>query len=181
MSAIHGALVSVPETATILFSGGIDRPTSEEDAIVLQQLIFSTQVQMEKTFCKRFPNHLYFCDRGTLDGAAYLTAELNEFCTHMGTTLEEEYGRYDLVIHMQAALPGFGYKNTEIRIESPQEAMRLDKKLEFIWGGHKNYHFVPNQSTFQEKLNHAVEILNRFYGVEEKSEELEEYLEERTL
>lgn len=50
--------------------------------------------------------------------------------------------RYDCVIHLVTAADGaesYYNKDNDVRHESPQEAIVVDRKLQLAWLGHPNY------------------------------------------
>ena len=65
-----GKIASVPESATMMFSGGIER--SKDDAVLRaqQSAIFNLQKHLEDIQRATYPECLILCDRGTLDGLA---------------------------------------------------------------------------------------------------------------
>ena len=157
-------VVVVPETATMLFTGGFPRVGDPKARAATQQAIFHAQVALEDIQGALYPGRVLLCDRGTIDGAAFWPAEAPEgFFETMETTLEEELQRYDAVIFFESAAVGDisieGGNPT--RTESNEEARQLDMRLREIWSRHPNFHFIPHSTSFFAKLGQGLERLQR--------------------
>lgn len=152
-------VVVVPETATMLFAGGFPRVGEPTARAATQAAIFHAQVALEDIQGALYPGRVLLCDRGTIDGAAFWPEEAREgFFATMETTLEAELTRYDAVIFFESAAVGDisieGGNPT--RIESNEEARRLDLRLRELWSKHPNFHFVPHSASFFAKLRDAL-------------------------
>ncbi|MFN9720583.1 MAG: AAA family ATPase, partial [Planctomycetota bacterium] len=99
-------VVIVPESATLLFSGGFPRSTQPLAAAAAQHAIFHVQRQLEDVQSSLYPDRILLCDRGTVDGAAYWTGRPDDFFTSLNTTFEAELARYDGVIFFESAAVG---------------------------------------------------------------------------
>jgi len=108
--------------------------------------IYRLQVQRED----EIKNKPFITDRGTLDGFT--------FCPNLigaiGTTIEEEYQRYTAVIHLgtTASLGKKYYEKDNIRTESIEKVMELEKATIEIWGKHPNFNLLPAEQDFENKL-----------------------------
>jgi predicted ATPase len=89
----------LPESAGIVFGGGFPRGDRLELRQAAQRAIFYVQRELESTAESENPA-VVLCDRGTLDGAAYWPGP-GDLWSAVGTTLEEQLGRYDAVIHLR--------------------------------------------------------------------------------
>ncbi len=151
---LKGKIASVPEAATMIFSGGIDR-TRDNKAICAQQIaIFNLQRHLEDIQRKMYPDCLILCDRGCLDGLAYWPGSEEEFFKTMNTSLNDELNRYDAVIFFEtAAKSGQEIKsNNPIRNESEEKAIILDERLQQIWSQHPNFYLVGSSESFIKKI-----------------------------
>jgi predicted ATPase len=160
-------VVIVPETATMLFSGGFPRVGQPKARAATQQAIFHAQVALEDIQRALYPDRVLLCDRGTIDGAAFWPPEAPQgFFETMGTTLEEELVRYDAVIFFESAAVGDmsieGGNPT--RTESNEQARQLDIRLRALWSKHPNFHFIPHSDSFFAKLRDGLEQLQRIVG-----------------
>lgn len=151
---LSGKIASVPEAATMIFSGGIERSERSEVICAQQKAIFHLQRNIEDIQRQLYPDCLILCDRGTLDGLAYWPEGEADFFTTMETTLEQELARYDAVIFFEtAAKSGKGIRsNNPIRNESEQKAIELDKRLQKVWSQHPDFNFVSSSESFVKKV-----------------------------
>ena len=155
-------IVIVPETATMLFSGGFPRVGEPKARAATQQAIFHAQVGLEDIQGALYPGRVLLCDRGTIDGAAFWpeSAPLDFFDT-LGTSLEDELRRYDAVIFFESAAVGdiSIEGGNPVRTETNEEARQLDMRLRELWSRHPNFHFVPHTASFFAKLQEGLRQL----------------------
>jgi predicted ATPase len=152
---IGDRVVVVPETATMLFSGGFPRVEEPEARAAIQRAIFHAQVALEDIQGAHYPGRVLLCDRGTVDGVAFWPDEAPQgFFETMQTTLEAQLGRYDAVIFLESAAVGdiSIEGGNPVRTEDNEEARHLDMKLRDIWSGHPHFHFIPHSTSFFAKL-----------------------------
>jgi predicted ATPase len=157
-------VVVVPETATMLFTGGFPRVGEPEARTATQRAIFHTQVALEDIQGALYPGRVLLCDRGTIDGAAFWPDDAPEgFFKSLGTSLEEQLGRYDAVIFFESAAVGdiSIEGGNPARTESNEEARQLDMRLRELWSEHPNFHFVPHSASFFAKLQDGLGQLQR--------------------
>ncbi len=149
-----GKIATVPEAATMIFSGGIGRSTNEHVLKTQQTAIFNLQKHLEDIQRATFKNSIILCDRGSLDGLAYWPGNDNDFFESMNTTIEDELARYDAVIFFEtAAKSGESIKsNNPIRNESEKAAIELDDKLQTIWSQHPNFNLIHSSESFINKV-----------------------------
>jgi predicted ATPase len=156
-----GQIVSVPEAATMVFSGGIERTEQPIEIISQQIAIFNLQKSLEDIQRAMNPECLILCDRGSLDGLAYWPGSEEDFFEKMSSSLEKEIERYDAVIFFEtAAKSGKEIKsNNPIRNESENRAIELDKKLREIWSRHPNFNFVGSSESFIKKVMFGISTI----------------------
>lgn len=159
---LHGRGDLIGETATLLYGGGMPRPTSAAEAKHVQHAIFAVQRSMEEVRASARPHAFQICDRGCLDGAAYWPAGLDDFLATFGTTHEAELARYHAVVFLEssACLPG-GYQNegNATRTEGAEEARAIDERLRAIWSRHRRFHLVRSRASLAEKRAAALDVL----------------------
>jgi predicted ATPase len=158
-------VVVVPETATMLFTGGFPRVGNPKARAATQRAIFHAQVALEDIQAARYPGRVLLCDRGTVDGAAFWPQEAPQgFFETMETTLEQELARYDAVIFLESAAVGdiSIEGGNPARTESNKEARQLDIRLREVWRKHPNFHFIAHSASFFAKLQ---EGLARLQGI----------------
>jgi predicted ATPase len=164
---LAGEVVVLPESATMLFSGGFPRPSDATGKRLVQRAIWQVQVSLEELFQQEHPDRPHLCDRGTLDGAAYWPGGPERFLASMGTTLASEYRRYDAVLFLEtSAYSDAQYpSDNPVRIESPAQARALDARLQEVWKGHPGFHLIGHQANFYEKVALVLIELHRVLGV----------------
>ncbi|MCB0393699.1 MAG: AAA family ATPase [Bdellovibrionales bacterium] len=160
---LGGELVTVPETATILFSGGFPRTNDFEVIKATQRAIYHVQRSLEDVKSHLNPNKVLLCDRGTLDGLAYWPNSEEHFFSDINTSMDAELQRYSAVVFFESSAAGnIQYDSSNpVRNESLKAARELDIKLQKIWSRHPRYHFVPHTSSFLKKMNDGIKLLDR--------------------
>lgn len=156
-------VVVVPESATLLFSGGFPRHPTPDASKAAQSAIFHVQRNLEDVQAAAYPNRLLLCDRGTLDGAAYWPGAPAEFFDAMGTTADAELARYAGVIFFEtAAVSGMSIEGgNPTRVETNAEATRLDLALRRTWERHPRFAFIPSERSFFGKLQKGLAALTQ--------------------
>jgi hypothetical protein len=129
-----------------------------------QRAIFHVQKEMEQLIVEDDQWVLGLCDRGALDGLAYWPASEEAFWQQVGSTPDAELSRYEAVIHLRTPTEAMGYNNqNELRIESPEEAQIVDKRIEEIWSRHPGYIQIPSSNDFLGKarvtLRHLEQLI----------------------
>jgi predicted ATPase len=152
------------EAASIVFGGGFPREPEDWGRRAAQRAIFHMQRELERMAVHRAASAdrpgLVLCDRGTIDGLAYWPGAPEEYLTEVGTTLAAELARYSVVLHLHPPpSQGRGYQTTAIRIESPEEALRIDGRIEQAWAGHPRRVSIPHYESFVDKVQHVLGVL----------------------
>jgi predicted ATPase len=160
---IGDSVVIVPEAATLLYSGGFPRGGENGVRRATQKAIYYVQTHLEDAQSATYRDRVLLCDRGTVDGAVYWPDEGPSFFESLGTNLENELSRYDAVIFFEtAAVGGISIEGgNPIRIESNEEALRLDHKLKKLWSQHPRFVFIPHNASFMKKINFGLDELAR--------------------
>lgn len=168
---------TVPESATMMFSNGaqfsdLGKPGGE---IAFQTTLFRVQAALEANFTrlalKTNQKAVIICDRGALDGKAYVTNEQwSQVMNNNGMTqVGIRDNRYDAVLHLVTAAQGaeefYKLDNNEARTESPELARTVDKKLQEAWLGHPHQYIFDNSSNFEDKLRRVVDRLSMLVGL----------------
>ena len=154
-------VVVVPESATLLFSGGFPRTVEPQARASAQCAIYHVQAGLEDVQSARYPDRILLCDRGTVDGAAYWPSGAEDFFTAVGSTAERELSRYDAVIFFEtAAAGGLSVEGgNPTRIESNAEALELDRRLHALWSKHERFRIVPHNPSFVKKILFGLSML----------------------
>lgn len=161
-----GKIASVPEAATMIFSGGVERSTNDSVLKAQQKAIFQLQKNLEDIQRATYPDCLILCDRGSLDGLAYWPDSDEDYFKQMNTSIEEEFARYDAVIFFEtAAKSGESIRsNNPIRNESEQAAIELDSKLQDIWSKHPNFNLISSSESFIRKVMFGIMTIENVIG-----------------
>ena len=159
---IGNRIIVVPEAATMIFSGGFPRAEDDDSQKATQETIYHIQKNLEEVQSRRFPERTLLCDRGTLDSAVYWPHGVENFFKSLDTILESELSRYDAVIFFETAAASHNEiieDGNPYRTESMKEAVELDSKLKAIWSQHHNFHFIPNNRSFLQKVTEAIHCI----------------------
>jgi predicted ATPase len=146
----------LPEAASIIFGGGFWRLKTPVSARAAQRAIFHVQRELETIALDEKTWALGLCDRGSIDGLAYWGPGEEDFFSSFGTSLENEYKRYQAIIHLKCPSDGMGYNHQNpLRIETAEEAKIIDDRIEEIWSKHPNYKAIPAYSDFTKKAEES--------------------------
>lgn len=111
--------------------------------------------------------------RGTLDPCAFWQSFGNSresFFEMTGTTLDDHYRRYDLVLPLESAAVRVptAYRRYPLahRPEHIAEAARLDQYLGELWSGHPRYVKIDGTPDFAEKLERGLALVRQILSSE---------------
>jgi hypothetical protein len=152
-------VVTLPESAGIVFGGGFPRKSTEAARRAAQRAIFRVQRELEQLIIDEGRAAIALCDRGTLDGLAYWPAAWPSFFNEVGTTPAQELVRYAAVIHLRTAAPSRYNHQNPLRTESALEASAIDLRIERAWQDHPHRVFVPPCDDFLGKVRQAVALI----------------------
>jgi predicted ATPase len=144
----------LPESATLLYRGGLPRASTDRGQQVAQRAIFNVQRSLEEATALQHPGRVQLCDRATIDGAAYWPDGPDSFFQSMGSSRERELARYDAVVfmHTAATLPAGYERNLEVRTEDRAEAIELDGRIHDLFSDHPAFIEVESHASFLDKL-----------------------------
>lgn len=149
--------VLVPEAATQVY----DSLQTRWDRLDLagrrdvQRRIYRLQVEQEARLAREHPDKTLLLDRGTVDGAAYWPEGPDDYWRDLGTSLDAELARYDLVIWMQtcAAVGTYdGDTSNACRFEDAGAAIASGNLLATLWSGHPRLVRVDAYPHLDEKV-----------------------------
>lgn len=141
-------VIACAEVYTILASNGMSFDFYSTDGmdVVIQNSVLDVQLSLEDSLERvlkaRGKPAVLLCDRGPMDGKAYLTDEkwrkiLNE---RGETEADLRDTRYNAVFHMVTAADGasafYTLENNQARTETPEQALDLDRRTQKCWLGH---------------------------------------------
>jgi predicted ATPase len=152
-------LIVLPEAASVLFGGGFPRLDSEPGRRSCQRAIFHVQTELQRIGTSEPRGGLVLCDRGTLDGLAYWPGDEASFFAEVGSTKARELASYAAVIHVRTPEPKSYNQDNPFRIESAEEAARIDAAIERAWHGHPRRYVVKSADGFMEKATRALDCI----------------------
>lgn len=161
--ALSDQVALLPEAASLVFGGGFPRHDSLAGRQASQRAIYRIQRELEELVLQERKVRFALCDRGTVDSLAYWPGPLDEFFDQVGSTHEAELTRYAAVLHLRTpgADSGYNHQNA-LRIETPDEALRIDERILEVWEGHPNRVVIPSSRGFLEKASLALNQLSEW-------------------
>jgi predicted ATPase len=148
----------LPESAGIVFGGGFPREAHRAVERAAQRAIFFVQRELESA-ADATDAAIVMCDRGTVDGSAYWPGP-PDLWSSVGTSLSEQLGRYDAVIHLRTPSLHQGYDHTNpLRIESAPQALAIDARIAAAWSQHPRRFTVEPAQDFLDKAKRTLEVL----------------------
>lgn len=166
----------VPETATVLMSGGISfGELNQEQVLDFQEHLIATMMALEDTYFsmaeKCDQNVLIIADRGTMDASAFIDREAWEkILTKLGLEdIEISDNRYNHVVHMQSAAIGaekfYTTEDHAARFEGLELARERDRRAMEAWRDHPYVDIIDNRADFDTKINKLIDLVVRRIGI----------------
>jgi thymidylate kinase len=165
------AVYLLPESATLFIEAGADFLTKDANlSYITEESKLEFQLQMEKSMMRIAEAcgkpALLVCDRGTMDTAAYMPAEVWQHIKEdIGQTekqLRDEH--YDAVLHICTAAKGaedfYTLYNNKCRSESVEVARDVDDRILAVWQGHPSLHVIQAEICFEDKIQHVLKVLD---------------------
>lgn len=167
-------VIFVPESATELILAGITS-SSLNSNIEFQAALLKNQLNKESLFeeyARKICNSnkiLIVCDRGAMDGKAYIKAdEYEQMLKYLGLTEVELRDNYDAVFHLVTTAIGaeeyYTLENNKARFENLDDARKSDKKTLQAWTGHPHFRVIDNSTDFQGKMRRLIKEISSFLG-----------------
>jgi len=166
----------VPETATVLMSGGIAfGDLNEEQVLDFQEHLVATMMALEDTYFsmaeKCIQNVLIIADRGVMDASAFISRDAWEkILTKLGLEdIEISDNRYNHVVHMQSAAIGaekfYTVEEHVARFEGIEMARERDKRAMDAWRDHPYVDIIDNRADFDSKINRLIDLVVKRIGI----------------
>lgn len=163
-------VIVVPETATTIIKSGIT--PIDLSTLEFQKTIFDMQVSHEEIWDNAIEKLkdekiVVVYDRGVMDNKAYMDKQtFSDILKERGTNEVSLMNYYDAVIHLKTAADGalkfYTLSNNEARSETPEEAIKLDKKTLEAWTGHPHLRVIDNSTDFEGKMDR---LMNEMYNI----------------
>jgi len=170
-------VIACAEVYTILASNGmsLDFYSTEGMDTVIQNSVLDVQLSLEDSIEKvlkaRGKPAVLLCDRGPMDGKAYLSDEKwNNMLEKRGVTEADlRDTRYNACFHLVTAADGaeafYTLDNNQARSETPEQAIDMDRRTRKSWLGHAHMYVLDNSSDFESKLQRLVNIVSKLVGL----------------
>ncbi|XP_073845771.1 TRPL translocation defect 14 isoform X3 [Musca autumnalis] len=167
----------VPETATVLLSGGVKfSDLTEKEAYKFQENLIRTMIQIENTYFElgksSTRNCLIICDRGVMDASAYISKDKWEkmMASNNWNSIEMRDNRYNQILHLVSAANGaeefYTTEEHACRSEGVELARELDYKSAAAWVGHPYFDVIDNSTNFETKMNRMIESVCQKLGID---------------
>ncbi|XP_020893483.1 TRPL translocation defect protein 14 isoform X3 [Exaiptasia diaphana] len=157
----------VPETSTILLSGGVKFAELDECEVYnYQENLLKVMLQIEKTYfdladtCHK--NCIIICDRGAMDPSAYIEADKWKqiMDSNEMNIIQYRDERYDQILHLVSCASGaesfYTKANNKTRSEGLKLAREIDSKTKQVWVGHPYFDVIDNTVDFDGKVHKAI-------------------------
>lgn len=171
-------IITVPEAATLLLSGGFPMPGKHLELCdrwqyAFQKSVLHLQKSLEDAYslmAERKQAKLLVCDNGLPSGAAYMPGGINEFISMYGVDFEQELADYDSIIHLETIALSqpekYGRHNNENRYTSLAEAIKHDVLIKEIWKDHPRRLILDSILPLEEKFHRAKSLLTEILADE---------------
>lgn len=145
--------VFFPELARQLLA---EHPSYRQQWGAFHREIYRRQCEREDALAGR----PFVTDRGTVDAFAFHP----ETAADVGTTIPHEYERYTAVVQLGSAarLGETYYCCDEIRHESLEDALFIERAIARVWQGHPAYHFIDAHVDYDEKYRQFFSLVHRW-------------------
>uniref|UniRef100_A0A1B6ELE5 NadR/Ttd14 AAA domain-containing protein n=1 Tax=Cuerna arida TaxID=1464854 RepID=A0A1B6ELE5_9HEMI len=185
----------VPETATVLLSGGIKFSDLSEEEVgdagrqhacarchfltegyKFQENLLKTMLQIENTFfelgesCSR--DCLIICDRGAMDASAFISRDKWErmMSANGWNSVELRDNRYNQIVHLVSAANGaedfYSTEDHACRSETVVLARELDYNAAAAWVGHPYFDVIDNSTDFETKICRMIASVCQKLGID---------------
>ena len=173
-------VMTCPEAFTLLVTNGMQAgdyfASVDGMPIVVQDSVLDMQISLEDSLERvlraRGKPAVLLCDRGLLDGKAYMDEGGWQKLLEKRECACESHmreGRYNAVFHLVSAAEGaeefYTLENNQARTETAQEARDMDHKTRNAWVGHPNLKIFDNSTGFEKKLQRVVEETAKLVGL----------------
>jgi len=169
-------VIIVPEAATLIKNSGIKIGEEYVSDYEFEEILFRFQIFIEELYEEKYAKKLndkdviIVCDRGIVDGRAYLTeTQYFKLLSKLGYNEIMARDAYDAVFHLKTVADGkeelYTCENNEARDENAEEAREADKRTLNAWVGHPHLRVVDNSSDFDGKIARLMSEIYSFLGL----------------
>lgn len=166
----------IDEVATELFDDGVVLGKKGVTIRQFQKYLIPLQIAKEHCLrglasCLKNPKRLIICDRGAIDGMAYVgrpafTKIAHELGFSLGQLGDERYdGVFHLVSTAVDAAHHYTTKNNPRRRETRAEAAQRDHETLACWVGHPHVRVIDNSTDLEGKKRRLLAAVCRILGI----------------
>ncbi|MEI6499335.1 MAG: ATP-binding protein [bacterium] len=148
---------------------GKDLEWSQDWQDNFQKMVIERQMESE-LFARKLAEaseiiEMIICDRGILDGAAYIEGGVECFLAQFGLNETECHELYDQIIHLSSLATDQPAEYNRLketnpnRFESTEEAAQLDQKILLAWRGHPRHSFLKSTGHIDLKIEQCLELI----------------------
>lgn len=168
---------TAPEAYGILASNGMsmDFYSTEGMAPMIQHSVLDLQIALEDSLVRvlkaRGGKGVLLCDRGGMDGAAYLDDAGWQKVLRQRNVSDTDLrdARYNAVFHLVTAADGaeefYTLENNQVRRETAEEARVVDQQTQKVWLGHPQLYLLDNSTDFEGKMQRLISIVAKHVGL----------------
>ena len=170
-SKLGYAVFTLPEAATLFINAGADFLTKDPHLYYeIHRSMMLFLLQMEDSFYEMAEATgkpaLILNDRGAMDISAYMNPDdWRKLLDSIGKTEEELMARYKAVFHLCTSAKGaqnsYTLSNNSARIETLEEAVRVDDNLMRVWKSHPNLHIINSEEFVKDKIDNVLKGIAR--------------------
>jgi len=176
LSDLGCTVIIVPEVATELILAGLGHEKNWQSEIEFQRQVLLCIIEKENRYINaalqlRSGKIVIICDRGTMDGQAYIGKQkFSKLLNDMGLDIVEMRDRrYDAIIHLKTSAYGsrrdYKKKDNPARRENPAQAKKIDQKTLDSWQGCLHLKVIEYNSDFEAKIEKIKACLARILGI----------------
>lgn len=180
-------VIVVPESATLIKNSGIKIDNEHVSGYEFEEILFKVQLFLESLYEEKYAkklidkNVIIVCDRGIVDGKAYLAVdEYPRLLNNLGLDEITARDAYDAVFHLKTVADGkeefYTCDNNEARSENAEEARAADKRTLNAWIGHPHLRVIDNSTDFNGKIDRLMAEIYGFLGLPVPIEAERKYL-----
>lgn len=165
--------IIAPEAATNLINSGLNPLSDDFQSLILKDILHNEKLRLKAARSGRYRNPVLICDRGRMDGQAYVRSPIDfeESLRKAGLTITGARDVYDGVICLDSAADGaeefYTTSNNPARREGVQDAIILNNRTKAAWHGTPHLIIIDNKvgEDFDRKMQRCIEALARILGV----------------
>jgi len=137
-----------------------ENPDFRKDMGAFHREIYRRQIAREAEAADR----PFITDRGTVDAFAFHP----ETTATVGTSIKKEYKRYSGVVQLgsSASLGETHYRIDDIRRETIDDALAIERATMSVWSGHPKYRLIPARIDLEEKYREFLVVVGSLAGRE---------------